>query len=519
MKKYFILILVLTSFSFAQQLPTEFKLGGNTLAKINDALPASNNIEEILIVGDTVWLATGNGLSRSTDNGENWTNYNGTDEFGSESVATVYHKNGIIYAATWRNEDVLGTNVPTGSGLRISNDGGGNWTRINQPLDNEADTLIAYGNNTLKTEAQIVENENFVRSIGVTSDAIWIASFAGGLRKSADNGLTWQKVILPPDNLDSISPDDNLDFFAGPKRGNRGHANYIVTAIAVVDDNTIYVGTAGGINKTTDGGESWVKFSHTNQENPISGNAIWRIRYNEFDNSVWAATNRQDGGTEFHAISRTSNGGNTWETLLPGDQVFDIAFVPTNSSFDVLVATANSVYRRGSSFSWIANPDIVDNISKIKIVSRSFRSVNVSPKNNSNLIWLGSSRDGLARLDEPISGFWSGTWRVYLSSDPLESGIEAKAFPNPFSPEFTELKIQYSTGQNTSDVTLRIFDFDMNLVKTVLQNAPRDGALESYTEFWNGRDEAGNIVPNGVYFYRIDLSSDEPVYGKIIVLR
>ena len=36
----------------------------------------------------------------------------------------------------------------------------------------------------------------------------------------------------------------------------------------------VWIGTAGGINKTTDGGQSWVKFNHTNEASPISGNFV-----------------------------------------------------------------------------------------------------------------------------------------------------------------------------------------------------------------------------------------------------
>jgi len=57
----------------------------------------------------------------------------------------------------------------------------------------------------------------------------------------------------------------------------------------------------------------------------------------------------------------------------------------------------------------------------------------------------------------------------------------------------------------------------MNLVKTIIQNAARSAGDKF--ESWNGRDENGNIVPNGVYFYRIDVNSDKPMYGKIMTAR
>jgi flagellar hook assembly protein FlgD len=61
-------------------------------------------------------------------------------------------------------------------------------------------------------------------------------------------------------------------------------------------------------------------------------------------------------------------------------------------------------------------------------------------------------------------------------------------------------------------------NFGMELVRTLIQNTQR-GTGEQL-EFWDGRDELGSTVTNGVYFYRID--SDvlgEPLFGKIMVLK
>jgi len=55
------------------------------------------------------------------------------------------------------------------------------------------------------------------------------------------------------------------------------------------------------------------------------------------------------------------------------------------------------------------------------------------------------------------------------------------------------------------------------LVKTLIQNANRSGPGEQF-EYWNGRDEFGEIVPNGVYFYSVE-TGQGTVYGKIMVLR
>ena len=76
MKKIFsIFFFGLSVFSlFAQVKPTDYSFGGNRLAKTLDQTPASNTIEKILIENNVIWLATGNGLSKSADNGDSWTN-------------------------------------------------------------------------------------------------------------------------------------------------------------------------------------------------------------------------------------------------------------------------------------------------------------------------------------------------------------------------------------------------------------------------------------------------------------
>jgi flagellar hook assembly protein FlgD len=38
-------------------------------------------------------------------------------------------------------------------------------------------------------------------------------------------------------------------------------------------------------------------------------------------------------------------------------------------------------------------------------------------------------------------------------------------------------------------------------------------------ELWDGRDEKGIVVANGVYFYMVKTDNDEPAYGKILVLQ
>ena len=85
-----------------------------------------------------------------------------------------------------------------------------------------------------------------------------------------------------------------------------GNYNHVSFSVIAVDDTILYVGTADGINKTTNAGDqypSWVKFNHTNQNEPISGNFITALAYNINDNTIWASTWKANDSTEFYAVS------------------------------------------------------------------------------------------------------------------------------------------------------------------------------------------------------------------------
>ncbi len=528
MKKIFVELLFVTVFSvisLAQPLPVNYELGTSRLAKVADATPASNSIERILIRDNTIWLGTGNGLSKSTDNGTTWTNYYKSSVFGEEGISALGYYNGTIWAATWHSIDLGGGQIDgQGSGLKYSTDQGLSWTSITQPVDDRGDSSVVYGINKLRALPVTATQQNFTHSIGFTKNAIWIASKAGGLRKSTDNGKTWQRVVLPPDYLDSIKPSDTLHFsmqVTAGKFGPEAYDNYEAFSILTVDDNTIYVGTVAGINKSTDGGISWIKFNHTNQSNPISGNYIWSMSLNEYDNSIWASTWRANSSMEFNCISRSQDGGKTWSNFLTGEQAREINFkyLGTSGSYigaDILAATMNGLFRSSNNgTSWIAAPQIKDDNSNSTINTSTFLSVKTNRRSdNSTDIWIGTD-NGLARLNE-TTGFWTGSWKVFLASTNLAATTDSYAFPNPFSPNRQVVKIKYSTTESAS-VTIRIMDFGMNLVRTVIQNAQRV-AKSQQLEVWDGKDGNGRIVPNGVYFYRIDLGSGNPLFGKIMVL-
>jgi ligand-binding sensor domain-containing protein len=530
----YILIGLLISFNivFAQFKPGNFYLSGERkLSKTVDENPSSNSISDLITIGDTVWVGTGSGVSLSTDRGNNWTNFNNTPAFGTESASAIAYDKGVFFAATAHSTDQSGTSYPEGSGLRFTTNNGLTWTTIPEPVDPSGDSSVIYGINHLRAVPVTVKIQNLIYDIAIThtSDGkpvLWIATFAGGLRRSFDMGSTWQRVVIPPDNLSSIKPTDTLNFCLSPVGGkicSDNNLNYRVFSVISVNDSTVYVGSAGGINKTTnaqDSFPSWVKFTHLNQSNPISGNFVVALQNN--NGRVWGATWKAEGQTESYAVSMTSDGGTTWETFLDGEKAHNFG----NTRFGDIIALTDDGAFRSSNFgvSWVLPNKIIDDQSKLALATSIF----YAAASSGNDVWLGSS-DGLAKLTEGFGTMWQGKWKIYFASQKLASSRESYAYPNPFSPRTDVLKIKYSTGGKNSQVTIRIFDFGMNYVRTVIQNATRGNpvhvidssnpAANGVIDNWDGKDERGNIVPNGVYFYRIEVDSDNPVYGKILVLQ
>lgn len=521
-KKFLILVTFFSALLNAQSAPYHYTLQGEkNLSKINtEYTPSSNSISDIIALGDTVWLGTSKGVNLSTDRGATWKSFYNTPDFGTESISAIGYRNGTFWAATAHSIDKDGQSLPEGSGLRYTTDLGNTWTTIQQPLDNANDTVVVYGINHLRALPVTVKVQNIIYDIAFTANTVWVATFAGGLRKSTDMGQTWQRVVLPPDNRNSVSPNDTLNFCLSPVGGkfcSDNNLNYRVFSVVSSNDSTLFVGTANGINKSTDNGVSWVKFNHGNQENPISGNFVVALQYSA--GNLWAATWKAEGTTEFYGVSKSADGGNNWDVFLSDEKVHSFG----TKGNDVFALSDDGPFRTNNGgVSWTLPGTIIDPASGLSITTKIF----YAAASQGNDLWLGSS-DGLMKLTETLA--WQGQWKIYFASKALASKGDTYAYPNPFSPKTDVLKIKYSTGGVNKKVTLRIYNFGMNYVRTIIQNVSRgstahvvdnNGADNSgVIDFWDGRDESGNIVPNGVYFYRVEFDSGDPVFGKIIVLQ
>jgi hypothetical protein len=89
-------------------------------------------------------------------------------------------------------------------------------------------------------------------------------------------------------------------------------------------------------------------------------------------------------------------------------------------------------------------------------------------------------------------------------------------YPNPFNPE-TWIPYQVATD---ADVTVRIFDTRGQLIKTIALGQKEVGLYISRDKaaYWDGRNQFGETVSSGVYFYTLH-AGDFTATRKMVIMK
>ena len=86
-------------------------------------------------------------------------------------------------------------------------------------------------------------------------------------------------------------------------------------------------------------------------------------------------------------------------------------------------------------------------------------------------------------------------------------------YPNPFNPE-TVIRYRIST---TGYVHLEIFDINGRHVRTLVDGVR--SAEQIHTVMWDGRDNSGNPVASGIYFYQLKTEDGQLFSKRMVLLR
>ena len=459
----------------------------------------SNSVSHIGVRGTTLWIGTSNGLARSTNGGRTWESFASDSHFAKPGIFSIAVSGDTVWCSTGFTQDLQGSSIQTGAGYTYSLTNGSTWTGLPQTLDPLSDSLVTYGINTVKFLPIVVDEQNVTYDVSFGYGTVWIASWSSGIRKSTDHGATWQRIVLPSKIMAFIAPTDTLvNYKIDPRQDN----NYLGFAVHVQSADTVWAGTAGGVNRSVDGGKSWTKFTRDNQVEHILSDWVIAIASQRTEGKVrvWTTNWPAEGAGQEYGVSMTEDGGRTWKNFLQGIKAYDFAFRDSV----VYVAAEGGLYRSADAgATWQLSGDIVDPVTRERITASRFYAVGVI----ADTVYGGTSEGLVRTVDAPGTSFGS-SWSI----------LRSYAYPNPFAPRTENVRFHYALTGASGSVTIEVFDFGMNRLRTVLKDAQRSGAGE-HDDIWDGTNDAGDRVKNGVYFYRVTLDGGEPMWGKIMVLQ
>ncbi|NTV45355.1 MAG: hypothetical protein HGB11_02240 [Chlorobiales bacterium] len=476
---------------------------------------SSNSVSQLGVNANSgqIWLGTRGGLNVSDNGGSSFRIVTDISRFNRNGVFGLAVKGDSVWASTAYTSDKEGR-APAGDGMMFSLDAGTTWKSVPQPLDQPNDTTEKYGINTLKALPIIVPEQNVIYdlAIGPRPGMVWAATWSGGIRRSKDYGNTWERTVLPPAGKQTIAPTDTLNFTVEPQRGTGGYLVYLGFSVLAASDGSVWAGTVDGLCKSTDANTidpSWVKFNRT--YGGLSGNWVVAIKEQPATGTIWAATWPAEDNREFYGASYTSDGGQTWKTALDGIKLYDFAF---HGDTVYAVGPDGLFISPNNGFSWRNTRRIVDRTNSQRFIAGSAEFLAVETESLSNggtRLWVGTT-DGTA-----ISTDGGNSWTILRADKAVGRDTKTYAYPNPFSPKLDNIvRIRYKL-EAAGTVTIRIFDFSMNPVCTVLNGAFRSNATEAEVN-WDGRTAFGAKVANGVYFYSVEQKGAKTLWGKIMVL-
>jgi len=102
-----------------------------------------------------------------------------------------------------------------------------------------------------------------------------------------------------------------------------------------------------------------------------------------------------------------------------------------------------------------------------------------------------------------------------VSNPPQNSGFKLWNSPNPFS---SSTMLSFSTTRHIDNPEIIIYNIIGQKIKVLSGSETHSENKSIYTFEWDGSDNNGNNVPEGVYFYKID---EDNIYdiGKMVLVR
>ncbi len=347
-------------------------------------------------------------------------------------------------------------------------------------------------------------------TIAFQDSGLWLGMF-DSLLFSGDNGSSFKSVLVR-DTVTQLSL-----------------ARRSITAL-LTDSNSVWAGTTNGAAFTaSDSGQNWGVFRTEKEEAHrvqryffalIPGNFVVALGVQKTNTAkvLWVGSHVTDRPGERNGVARSSDDGVTWKS----DSTF-LDILAWNFAFwgeTVWVATSSGLFRSPNMGQrWDTIPIVgTDAYSGTSTSFSELVEILSVRQTGIDTVWVGSTDGAAVSFDN------GQNWKIFrrfvsTGTGPGTANADVYAAPVPFSPNrgLGVCRFHYRPPQN-SNVTIEIFDFAMRLVKTVIQDASRQGGVQYDTDSWDGKNEKGDLVANGTYFFRIDFGNEKK-WGKLVVLK
>ena len=391
----------------------------------------------------------------------------------------------------------------------------------------------------------------YVTNEGLPNDTSYIV-------KTTNGGNDWQVKFLQIGGFGKIKFIDNNTGYAcgGTNSGNsklykttnKGENWYLSNApstqfwndMSVLNKDTIWMtdgqGLIGGLFRTTDGGQSWIRQYYNFQQNPdkiymVNKNLGFMRKYQSFSGKTtnggfnWVITNEDSTFSDMHFIDsltgwsasgnvkKTTDGGVTWEyqkrpnlnvvfnlirkfSFINKDTIFAIGGTYNYSSSKwagIIYKTTNGGINWGY--------QIPDTSFGIDI----FPHINFIDKFKGWAFW-SKDKDIYTTTGGSDTTFYTAINNNSVTEIP--KGFELfQNYPNPFN-QTTNIKYQIT---NKSYITLKVYDISGKEVATILNEEKQPG---KYSILFDSP-----ILASGIYFYQLIADGKNIETKKMIILK
>ena len=319
--------------------------------------------------------ATGGGVWKSTDSGQNWRNI--SDGFFGGSIGAISASESdpnILYVGTGE-KTVRGNVSPGYGGFWKSDDAGETWKKMNLDIDQVQVGRIAIH----------PKNPDIVY-IAIIGD-LFKDSNKRGVYKSTDGGKSWRQVLFSNERSGAvdISIDKNNPRIIFASTWNIRRTPYSLES----------GGEGSGLWKSTDGGETWKNIS----DNEGLPSGIWGISGVSVSpvnsKKVFALIENKEGG-----LFRSDDGGSSWKKVNEDRNLRQRAWYYTRVYADT--QNENRVYVMNVSF-W-RSEDGGKSFDRYRTPHGDHHDLWIDPENNKRLI---VADDGGAQVSSDDANNWS----------------------------------------------------------------------------------------------------------------